>query len=84
MGDAYPLANEKYILAEWYSVMWYEKFDDIKAFMQELKQMDKDDIPFEFMRVGEAYDDVETDGCWNTDDDMPHLELTRKIEVEYN
>lgn len=81
------LKKGKYVLAEWKDVKWYDwGTTDVSTFMQELHNLGEDDIPYEFMRVGEDYDDIEhlyqdTYNCPQYDD-MPNLGLRREIEVE--
>lgn len=87
-GDPVEVVNGKYILAEWEYVKWYDdQFKDIEAFMQALRNLENDDIPYRFMRIGENYHDVEFidyDGeNWEQSRDMPQLVLNRTIEVEY-
>lgn len=82
-----PLVEGKYILLEHHSIKWYDEFPEVEAIMGQLKQFDAEHIPYQFMRVGEHWDDNEY--LWERDlesdeyDDMPYLELNRDIEVEY-
>lgn len=86
-GAPIGLVDDKYILAEWYYIKWYEEFKDVNTFMETLDKLEDKGIPFQFMRVGENFEDVEHRTCfgkdWKASRDMPHLELTREIAVEY-
>lgn len=83
-----PICNGKYVLTEWCDVKWYERHDDVvDAIMRELKRFDAEHIPYQYLRIGEDWDDNEY--LWERDwkskdyDDMPYLALERTIEVEY-
>lgn len=83
--EAIKIKDGRYWLIEWDDVKWYDEWNDygvpcaVRALRSELWTMYE---PFQFMRVGEDYADVEVDGDCDVDD-MPHLELKREIEVEY-
>lgn len=81
-----PIVNGKYILLEHHSIKWYSD-NRVEAIMRELKRFDAEHIPYQFMRVGEHWDDTEYlwERDWKSDkyDDMPRLEILREIEVEY-
>ena len=74
------------------SVKWYEDYDDVKAFnasvykyfgLMHMSAEDGDDPPkfcYEFIRVGENYDDVETEHCGDHCEFL--LNVTRTITVE--
>lgn len=89
-GDeaATPIMDGKYVLVEHEDIKWYEtQFPEVDAFARELKRFDVEHIPYEFMRVGEDWTDTEyyyeRDGNNGKYNDMPHLSLSREIEVEY-
>lgn len=82
------ICDGKYVLAEWDDVKWYETYDSgVDAIMRELKRFDAEHIPYQYLRIGEDWDDMEClyERDWKSDkyDDMPDLVLVRKIEVEY-
>lgn len=83
--DTIKIGNDKYWLLEWEDVKWYDDWEDYKvpcavsSLMGELRKMDE---PFQFMRVGEAYEDVEVECCYG-EEPMPYIELKREMEVEY-
>lgn len=82
------ICGGKYILAEWEDIKWYDWGDrGVSAIMEELEKFEKDNIPYELMRIGENWGDVESKGqdtyyCPEYDD-MPNLMLKREIEVIY-
>lgn len=85
---AVPIVGGKYMLAEWNDIKWYEGRDDqVDAVMRVLENLEHDDIPYSYLRIGENESDVERieyDGeDWRAIEDMPVLGLSRKIEVEY-
>lgn len=75
----------KYILIEIEDIKWYSNDTVVSAFEQALKQLDARDIPYQFIRLGEDYTDVERQENipWNIPKDMPTLQLKHEIEVEY-
>lgn len=77
-----PLNGGEFVLAEWEGIQWEEyRFPEVRVFMDTLLHLD-DDIPYEFMRVGEDYNDVVY--YHNSSNyDMPTLRIDVKIEVEY-
>lgn len=92
LADEYVclIRNGEYVLYEVSDIKWYDTppygFPEIIAFKQALYNLDEDDIPYEFMRVGEDYTDVEYLPYRVYKDkyqDMPTLGLERTIEVEY-
>lgn len=74
--------KQEYLLGEWNDRKWYDwDFADLKAFMHELGLLDE---PYDFMRIGEDYEDVEH--LYHDTRDYPHympkLWLEREIKVE--
>lgn len=75
----------KYWAIEWESVKWYDDWEDYKvpcAVKKLLGELHEIDEPFQFMRIGEDYEDIEIDAVYGKES-MPYLELKREIEVEY-
>lgn len=86
VGD--PICDGKYVLAEWDDVKWYEGHnEEVDAIMRELGRFDAEHIPYQYLRVGEDWEDYErlSEECYDNPeyDDMPYLTLKREIEVEY-
>lgn len=50
-------------------IKWYESFPDIRYFIEFMDKLEKLDIPFCFIRIGEDMDDIEVRN--NYTDDMP-------------
>ena len=50
-------------------VKWYEGYKDVDNFMKVLDQLDEQDIPYKFIRLGEDIEDIEVKE--NYTDDMP-------------
>lgn len=82
------ICEGKYVLMEYEDIKWYEGYDPaVSAFMRGLEKLEDKNVPYRFGRVGEDYTDVDfreavpySSDKWN---DMPRLEVYRKIEVEY-
>lgn len=74
-----------YVLAEWNNIKWYDWGDNaVGVLMRELNALYLDDIPFEFMRTGEEYEDVEyLHHDSPVEADLPGLGLRKEIEVVY-
>jgi hypothetical protein len=69
------------------NVKWYDSFPDVKAFNAFVDKytnlIDEEDAPlwaFEFMRVGEDYEDIETNR-WGDYDYV--LDVTREITCDF-
>lgn len=84
--QAIKIDDNKYWLIEWHDIKWYDDAASeyevpcaVLKLRNELREMDE---PFQFMRVGEDYEDIEVERCYSKEP-MPYLELKRKIEVEY-
>lgn len=82
------LFNGRYVLGEWDDIKWYTWDNEVAAFMKELDVLEKADIPFDFVRVGEEERDIEhrqycSDKHWEKYSDMPSLEVRTEINVEY-
>lgn len=54
---------------EFIDIKWYKSFEEIKHFVESLKILQEQDIPYSFIRIGEDSDDVEHKMNWI--DDMP-------------
>lgn len=83
--EAIKIQDGEYWLIEWEDVKWYDDPEGFKvpwAVLELRNELREIDEPFNFMRVGEDYEDVETDVQYSTEL-MPYLELKREIEVEY-
>lgn len=77
--------QDKCWLVEWEDVKWYDDWEDYKvpcAVKRLLGELHEKDEPFQFIRIGEDYEDVERDVIYGKES-MPYLELKREIEVEY-
>lgn len=82
---AKPINAGKYVLVEIYDVKWYNDEPAVVAFSEALDVLGSDCVPYHFMRMGEAYDDIEQKNYHNyhTHADMPLLTLDREIKVDY-
>lgn len=74
-----------YIIGEWDDYKWYqESFEDVAAFMETLIKLTDDHIPYEFLRIGEDWEDADFLHNWDDyPDDMPRLEYVRAAQVVY-
>lgn len=81
------LLMNQYVLLELESVKWNDTFDSqVQAIMATLDSFDQQGIPYQFMRLGEDWEDVEYrfyHSSQSKHSDMPELGLKREIEVEY-
>jgi hypothetical protein len=63
------------------SVKWYDSYPDVMNFQSMLEDIsDMEGLNYEFMRVGEDYDDTEQNHRGN--DLQYHITLVRSIEVD--
>lgn len=75
--------GRRFQLVEFNDIKWYE-YDraDVKAFMATVGKLLVEDIPYNYLRMGEDYGDVEESSSWvDGYDDMPCLGVKREIEV---
>lgn len=79
----------KYVLFNYEDIKWYEHYDPaVVAFMKGIDDLRKQNIPYKYARIGEDYADAEYEdnlldvANWSDYQDMPHLSIERKIEVE--
>lgn len=78
------ICNGKYMLGEWEDIKWYDwGCEDVSTFMKTLGQLDESHIPYNFIRVGEDYEDIEMREGEEYDEHMPSLDLRREIEITY-
>lgn len=75
--------RDGYILWSLYDVKWYEDmFPEVQAFMKTLDELSKENIPYQYARTGEDYNDVEYDPNWvDGKFNMPYLEIVQDIVV---
>lgn len=51
------------------SLKWYDGYSQVENFNLALSQMEEQDIPYVFIRIGEGIDDIEVKDYWT--EDMP-------------
>lgn len=70
-----------YVSLRWNGQKWYEEYEDVKAVMDSLDGLENENIPYRYTRVGEDYDDVETE---NYDDEgvLPSILVNRTISID--
>lgn len=77
--------QDRYWLLEWDAIKWYDEWleypvpyavAELRRELHELKE------PFQFMRIGDADEDIELDRVYSVHY-RPYLALKREIEVEY-
>lgn len=80
-----PVCNGKYILYEIEWVKWYDSYAEVDAFMHALFLLEHDNIPYNFIRVGEDWGDIEehSNTMYNKYPDLPCLTVNQEIIVEY-
>ena len=62
------------------SVKWYDSYPEIQHFVKFLEEVHELEYEFEFIRLGEEDDDVETD---RSGDANSYLSVRRAIEVSF-
>jgi hypothetical protein len=62
------------------SVKWYDSYPEIKTFVKFLADVQELGYEYEFIRIGEEDDDVETD---STGDAENYMYVSRSIEVQF-
>ena len=63
------------------SIKWYDSYPDVQNFARMLDDLgEMEGLNYEFMRVGEDYDDIEQQHRGN--DLQYHISLARSIEVD--
>lgn len=86
VGDEHTHTTKNgYIVLLLHSVKWYDDwFPEVDAFMQTLKEFDKENIPYSYLRSGEDYGDVQRleERDFNKDPDLPEFYMNKEIEVE--
>lgn len=86
VGDEYTHTTKHgYIVLLLNGVKWYDDwFPEVDAFMQTLKQFDKEHVPYSFMRLGEDYGDMERleERDFDKDRELPEFYINKEIEVE--
>ena len=75
-------AQEDYLCFgfDWYK--WYDSFQDVKLFMDTLKAANNNGIKWQFIRVGEEYNDVEEESSDNFYDN-PVAVMGVRTEITY-
>ena len=66
-ADTIDVRDDK-VYYEFHDVKWYDGYEDISALMDFLAELDEacDDFlaPYQFVRIGEEYEDIEHLGSW--------------------
>ena len=62
------------------SVKWYDSYPEVQRFVKFLEEVHELEYEYEFIRLGEEDDDVETD---STGDANGYLSVRRSIEVSF-
>lgn len=86
--------TENEVCFGWNSLKWYEEYEDVKAVMSGLNNLRKNDYSYNYARIGESYDDFETD-CYESNSkgekDLTYLSVIREFndddiceQLEYN
>lgn len=72
--------NHRALIFDANSVKWYDSYPEIKKFLKFLEDVHGLGYEYEFMRIGEEDDDVETD---RTGDAEGYMYVSRSIEVQF-
>ena len=67
---------------EFHDIKWYDSYTEIRHFMDALTELEKQDIPYSFIRLGEDTEDIEHKVNWT--DDIPYEIETFEPVVDYN
>jgi hypothetical protein len=62
------------------SIKWYDSYPDVAKFIKFLADVRDLEYEYEFMRIGEDTDDIESDG---TGDSSNYMYIQRTIEVNF-
>jgi hypothetical protein len=62
-------------------VKWYDEYEDVVRWTQFMQQAPDNDLNYEFIRIGEDYDDIEKDEGGDSIDGL--LYTTVSIEKDY-
>jgi hypothetical protein len=62
------------------SVKWYDSYSEVQRFVKFLEEVHELEYEYEFIRIGEEDDDIETD---STGDANGYLSVRRSIEVSF-
>lgn len=62
------------------SVKWYDSYPEVERFVKFLEEVQELEYQYEFIRLGEEDDDMETD---STGDANSYLSVRREIEVSF-
>lgn len=67
---------------EFHDVKWYDSYKSVISFNEALSEMEANDIPFSFIRIGEETGDVEHRCNWT--DDIPDEIVSFEPVVDVN
>jgi hypothetical protein len=66
------------VMFGWQDVKWYDGYSDVNAMMRAIRTIAAEGFPVEYIRIGEAFDDIENI-AHNTDGLKHHIEIARSI-----
>ena len=69
------------LMLELSDVKWYDDYDEVIAWTQFMQQAPDNDLNYEFIRIGEDYDDIEKDENGDSIDGL--LYTSCSIEKDY-
>jgi hypothetical protein len=72
--------NHRALIFDANSVKWYDSYPEVQKFIKFLADVHELGYEYEFMRIGEEDDDVETD---RTGDAEGYMYVSRSIEVQF-
>jgi len=72
--------NHRALIFDANSVKWYDSYPEVQKFIVFLRDVQGLGYEYEFMRIGEEDDDVETD---RTGDAEGYMYVSRSIEVQF-
>lgn len=76
-------AQEGYLCFGLDCVKWYDGYHDVDFFMEVLKVADNEGLAWQFMRVGEEYDDIENRWSNNFFKSDPVAIMGARTEIVY-
>jgi hypothetical protein len=56
------------ISLKWEWLKWYPEFSEVQAIEEFLCKLSDEDKPYKFIRIGEEYDDIETENNWGDEE----------------
>ena len=73
---------EDIVTLTWYNEKWYEGYEDVEAIKSALSKIQEQGYSWTYARIGENYDDIETEYNVQDDDLWEDLDIPIRREFE--